>query len=115
MSRVILVGLMIVLLIMPVLSEEITIHEAAVSAWYDNNKLWVEWLTLDEVTSKSILTDAQVEYGPTEALGFSSEIDSTLEHTHRMAVPMELKHGDVVYYRVRSKDAYGNIYIYITN
>jgi hypothetical protein len=53
-------------------------------------------------------SDTQVEYGPTSAYGASTALNTTLTTTHSAALS-GLTAGTVYHYRVRSKDAAGNL------
>jgi hypothetical protein len=62
--------------------------------------------TITWVTNE--LADSQVEYGPTTSFGTLTPLDGTLTKTHSVALS-GLKAGKTYYYRVRSKDAHGNL------
>ena len=56
--------------------------------------------------STDLLSDGQVEYGPTAAYGLSTPIDGQIDVRHQMEVT-SLASGAVYHFRVRSRDANG--------
>lgn len=66
------------------------------------------WATITWTTSR--VADTQVEYGPTTAYGSSTTLDPALVLTHAATIP-GLMPGATYNYRVKSRDAYGNLAI----
>src|SRR5262249_13431096 len=77
-----------------------------------NSAVTITWST-DE------LSDTQVDYGTTTSYGSSSVLSTTLTTTHKVSLSI-LTGGTTYHYRVKSRDAYGNLavsgdYVFITN
>jgi methionine-rich copper-binding protein CopC len=72
-----------------------------VQAGPNGGKATISWTTDEN-------SDTQVEYGPTTAYGFSTPLNTTLVSTHTATIS-GLTLGTTYHYRVKSRDAWGNL------
>lgn len=80
---------------------------SAISAGSINqNGATIQWTTNEA-------SDSQIEYGPTTSFGFSTALNTTMSTSHTLAVS-GLDAATTYYYRVKSRDAAGNLAVSAT-